>query len=232
MKGSMLSSRKLRELRDKMKILVLSDSHSALRFMRRCMDAVQPDAPRRNQALRGAPGKGASGLPSPANDFVWLNRPPPFYSTCAPKNLPEVGISCSGRSIFGLFVFGRKCPPRKMSPRPLFLPYPKSPRGIRAASPVVALFPRRCYNFPTPGRKRVKSPREPVAVRRIYARSDPSPRMGKAPLVFRSREGGAGSAEPEYFQGLKEGPFSARAPRGVPRKGPRFPKFCKGDAKP
>jgi putative phosphoesterase len=27
-----------------MKILVLSDSHSALRFMRQCMDAVQPDA--------------------------------------------------------------------------------------------------------------------------------------------------------------------------------------------
>ena len=162
------------------------------------MDAVQPDAPRRKQALRGAPGKGASGLPSPANDFVWLNRSLLFYSTCAPKNLP----------------------------------YPKSPRGIRAASPIVALFPRRCYNFPVPGRKRVKSPRGPVAVRRIYARSDPSPRMGKAPLVFRSREGGAGSAEPEYFHGMKEGPFSARAPRGFPRKGPRFPKFCKGDAKP
>jgi len=41
---NMLSSRKMRELRDLMKILVLSDSHSALRFMRRCMDAVQPDA--------------------------------------------------------------------------------------------------------------------------------------------------------------------------------------------
>lgn len=27
-----------------MKILVLSDSHSSLRFMRRCMDAVKPDA--------------------------------------------------------------------------------------------------------------------------------------------------------------------------------------------
>ena len=27
-----------------MKILVLSDSHSALSFMRRCVDAVHPDA--------------------------------------------------------------------------------------------------------------------------------------------------------------------------------------------
>ena len=27
-----------------MKILVLSDSHSALRFMRSCVDAVKPDA--------------------------------------------------------------------------------------------------------------------------------------------------------------------------------------------
>ena len=27
-----------------MKILVLSDSHSALRFMHSCMDAVKPDA--------------------------------------------------------------------------------------------------------------------------------------------------------------------------------------------